>query len=334
MLEKRTLGNSGLEVSALGLGCMGMSWSYGEANDKKEMIQLIRSAVEQGVTFFDTAEVYGPLINEELVGEALEPFKNEVVIATKFGWAPANENEANARWNALNSCPQHIKKVVEGSLERLRVEAIDLYYQHRVDPNVPIEDVAGTVKELIEQGKVKYWGLSEAGAQTIRRAHAVHPVAALQSEYSLWTREPEKEIIPTLQELGIGFVPFSPLGKGFLTGKIDENTTLESSDFRNSVPRFSPENRKANQALVDLLQRVSQEKNATPAQVALAWLLAQKPWIVPIPGTTKLSRLEENVGSIDVDLLDNDLREIQEATSKITIQGARYSDFHQSLTGR
>jgi len=334
MLEKRTLGNSGLEVSALGLGCMGMSWSYGEANDKKEMIQLIRSAVEQGVTFFDTAEVYGPLINEELVGEALEPFKNEVVIATKFGWAPANENEANARWNALNSCPQHIKKVVEGSLERLRVEAIDLYYQHRVDPNVPIEDVAGTVKELIEQGKVKYWGLSEAGAQTIRRAHAVHPVAALQSEYSLWTREPEKEIIPTLQELGIGFVPFSPLGKGFLTGKIDENTTLESSDFRNSVPRFSPENRKANQALVDLLQRVSQEKNATPAQIALAWLLAQKPWIVPIPGTTKLSRLEENVGSIDVDLLDNDLREIQEATSKITIQGARYSDFHQSLTGR
>jgi aryl-alcohol dehydrogenase-like predicted oxidoreductase len=255
------------------------------------------------------------------------------VIATKFGWAPANENEANARWNALNSCPQHIKKVVEGSLERLRVEAIDLYYQHRVDPNVPIEDVAGTVKELIEQGKVKYWGLSEAGAQTIRRAHAVHPVAALQSEYSLWTREPEKEIIPTLQELGIGFVPFSPLGKGFLTGKIDENTTLESSDFRNSVPRFSPENRKANQALVDLLQRVSQEKNATPAQIALAWLLAQKPWIVPIPGTTKLSRLEENVGSIDVDLLDNDLREIQEATSKITIQGARYSDFHQSLTG-
>ena len=334
MLEKRTLGNSGLEVSALGLGCMGMSWSYGEANDKKEMIQLIRSAVEQGVTFFDTAEVYGPLINEELVGEALEPFKNEVVIATKFGWAPANENEANARWNALNSCPQHIKKVVEGSLERLRVEAIDLYYQHRVDPNVPIEDVAGTVKELIEQGKVKYWGLSEAGAQTIRRAHAVHPVAALQSEYSLWTREPEKEIILTLQELGIGFVPFSPLGKGFLTGKIDENTTLESSDFRNSVPRFSPENRKANQALVDLLQRVSQEKNATPAQIALAWLLAQKPWIVPIPGTTKLSRLEENVGSIDVDLLDNDLREIQEATSKITIQGARYSDFHQSLTGR
>jgi len=333
-IQKRKLGNSGLEVSALGLGCMGMSWSYGEAKDKGEMTNLIRSAVELGVTFFDTAEVYGPLINEELVGEALEPFKNEVVIATKFGWAPANENEANARWNALNSCPQHIKKVVEGSLERLRVEAIDLYYQHRVDPNVPIEDVAGTVKELIEQGKVKYWGLSEAGAQTIRRAHAVHPVAALQSEYSLWTREPEKEIIPTLQELGIGFVPFSPLGKGFLTGKIDENTTLESSDFRNSVPRFSPENRKANQALVDLLQRVSQEKNATPAQIALAWLLAQKPWIVPIPGTTKLSRLEENVGSIDVDLLDNDLREIQEATSKITIQGARYSDFHQILTGR
>jgi len=333
-IHKRILGNSGLEVSALGLGCMGMSWSYGAAKDKQEMIQLIRSAVELGVTFFDTAEVYGPFTNEELVGEALEPFKNEVVIATKFGWAPANENEANARWNALNSRPEHIKKVVEGSLKRLRIEAIDLYYQHRVDPNVPIEDVAGAVKELIAEGKVKYWGLSEAGAQTIRKAHAVHPVTALQSEYSLWTREPEKEIIPTLQELGIGFVPFSPLGKGFLTGKIDENTKLDSADFRSTVPRFSPENRKANQALVDLLNKVAQEKNATPAQIALAWLLAQKPWIVPIPGTTKLKRLEENLGAVDVELTADDLREIEQAASKIDIQGARYPDFHESLTGR
>jgi aryl-alcohol dehydrogenase-like predicted oxidoreductase len=333
-MQKRKLGNSGLEVSALGFGCMGMSWSYGAAKDKQEMIELIRSAVEHGVTFFDTAEVYGPYTNEELVGEALEPFKNEVVIATKFGWAPANENEANLRWNALNSRPEHIKKVVEGSLKRLKVDVIDLYYQHRVDPNVPIEDVAGTVKEIIQQGKVKYWGLSEAGAQTIRKAHAVHPVAALQSEYSLWTREPEKEIIPTLEELEIGFVPFSPLGKGFLTGKIDENTKLDSSDFRNTVPRFSPENRKANQALVDLLNRVAHEKNATPAQIALAWLLAQKPWIVPVPGTTKLNRLEENIGAIDVELTADDLREIEEAASKITIQGARYSDFHESLTGR
>ncbi len=333
-LQKRKLGNTGLEVSALGLGCMGMSWSYGEAKDKQEMIKLIHAAVERGVNFFDTAEVYGPLVNEELVGEALQPFRNEVVIATKFGWAPANENEANARWNALNSRPEHIKKVVEGSLKRLRVEVIDLYYQHRVDPNVPIEDVAGAVKELIQQGKVKYWGLSEAGAQTIRKAHAVHPVAALQSEYSLWTKEPEKEIIPTLEESGIGFVPFSPLGKGFLTGKIDENTKLDDSDFRNTVPRFSPENRKANLALVDLLNRVAKEKNATPAQIALAWLLAQKPWIVPIPGTTKLSRLEENLGAIDVQLSANGLRELEEAASKITIQGARYSDFHQNLTGR
>ena len=332
-LQKRRLGNSGLEVSALGLGCMGMSWSYGEAKDKEEMIKLIHGAVERGVTFFDTAEVYGPLVNEELVGEAVEPFKNEVVIATKFGWAPANEHEANARWNALNSRPEHIQKVVEGSLQRLRVEVIDLYYQHRVDPNVPIEDVAGVVKELIQQGKVKYWGLSEAGAQTIRRAHAVHPVAALQSEYSLWTRAPEKEIIPTLEELGIGFVPFSPLGKGFLTGKIDENTKLDSSDFRNSVPRFSPDNRKANQALVDLLKKVAQEKNATPAQIALAWLLAQKPWIIPIPGTTKLSRLEENLGAIDVVLTVNDLNEIEEAASKIDIQGARYPEQHERLTG-
>lgn len=333
-IPKRKLGNSGLEVSALGLGCMGMSWSYGAPKDKEEMINLIRSAVERGVTFFDTAEVYGPYTNEELVGEALEPFKNEAVIATKFGWAPANESEVNSRWNALNSRPEHIKKVVEASLKRLKVDVIDLYYQHRVDPNVPIEDVAGTVKELIQQGKVKYWGLSEAGAQTIRRAHAVHPVAALQSEYSLWTREPEKEIIPTLEELGIGFVPFSPLGKGFLTGKIDENTKLDSSDFRNTVPRFRPENRKTNQALVDLLNKVAQEKNATPAQIALAWLLAQKPWIVPIPGTTKLNRLEENLGALNVELTSDDLREIEETASKITIQGARYPEQHERLTGR
>lgn len=332
-LQKRKLGNSGLEVSALGLGCMGMNWSYGEPKDKGEMIKLIHAAVEQGVTFFDTAEVYGPFTNEELVGKALALFRNEVVIATKFGWAPANENEANARWNALNSRPEHIKKVVEGSLKRLRVEIIDLYYQHRVDPNVPIEDVAGTVKELVQEGKVKYWGLSEAGAQTIRRAHAVHPVTALQSEYSLWTREPEKEIIPTLEELGIGFVPFSPLGKGFLTGKIDENTKLESSDFRNTVPRFSPENRKANHVLIDLLNKVAQEKNATPAQIALAWLHAQKPWIVPIPGTTKLKRLEENLGALNVELTSNDLRQIEEAASKIRIQGARYPEQHEKLTG-
>jgi aryl-alcohol dehydrogenase-like predicted oxidoreductase len=332
--KERQLGNSGLVVSALGLGCMGMSWSYGGPKDKQDMIQLIGSAVERGVTFFDTAEVYGPHTNEELVGEALAPFRNEVVIATKFGWAPANEREVNSRWNALNSRPEHIKKVVDGSLKRLKVDVIDLYYQHRVDPNVPIEDVAGTVKELIQQGKVKYWGLSEAGAQTVRRAHAVHPVAALQSEYSLWTREPEKEIIPTLEELGIGFVPFSPLGKGFLTGKIDESTKLDSSDFRNTVPRFSPENRKANQALVDLLNEFAQEKNATPAQIALAWLLAQKPWIVPIPGTTKLHRLEENLGALNVELTPEDLREIESAASKITIQGARYPEQHERLTGR
>ena len=333
-LQKRKLGSSGLEVSALGLDCMGMSWSYGEAKDKQEMIQLIRAAVERGVTFFDTAEVYGPLVNEELVGEALQPFKNKVVIATKFGWAPANESETNTRWNALNSRPEHIKKVVEGSLKRLRVEVIDLYYQHRVDPDVPIEDVAGAGKDLIQQGKVKYWGLSEAGVQTIRKAHAVHPVTALQSEYSLWWREPEREIIPTLEELGIGFVPFSPLGKGFLTGKIDENTKFEDSDFRNTVPRFSIENRKTNQALVDLLNRIAREKNSTPAQIALAWLLAQKPWIVPIPGTTKLHRLDENLGAINLELTTDDLREIEEAASKITIQGARYPAFHQSLTGR
>lgn len=332
-IQKRKLENSGLEVSALGLGCMGMSWSYGAPKDKEEMIKLIRSAVERGVTFFDTAEVYGPYTNEELVGEALAPFKSEVVIATKFGWAPANESEANARWSALNSRPECIKKVVEGSLKRLRVDVIDLYYQHRVDPNVPIEDVAGTVKELIQQGKVKYWGLSEAGAQTIRRAHAVHPVAALQSEYSLWTREPEKEIIPTLEELGIGFVPFSPLGKGFLTGKIDENTKLDNTDFRSIVPRFSPENRKANQSLVDLLNKVAQEKGATPAQIALAWLLQQKPWIVPIPGTTKLNRLEENLGALDVELTPGDCREFEAAASKIKIEGARYPEMMERMTG-
>jgi aryl-alcohol dehydrogenase-like predicted oxidoreductase len=333
-IPKRKLGSSGLEVSALGLGCMGMSWSYGEPRNKQEMIALLHSAVERGVTFFDTAEVYGPFTNEELVGEALAPFKGEVVIATKFGWAPANENEANGRWNALDSRPEHIKKVVEGSLRRLKVEVIDLYYQHRVDPDVPIEDVAGAVKELIEQGKVKYWGLSEAGVQTIRRAHEVHPVAALQSEYSLWTREPEKEIIPTLEELGIGFVPFSPLGKGFLTGKIDENTKLDSSDFRNTVPRFSSENRKANQVLIDLLKRFAQEKGATPAQIALAWLLAQKPWIVPIPGTTKLNRLEENLGALNMELTTGDLQQIEEAASKITVHGARYPEQHERLTGR
>jgi aryl-alcohol dehydrogenase-like predicted oxidoreductase len=333
-IPKRKLGSSGLEVSALGLGCMGMSWSYGEPRNKQEMIALLHSAVERGVTFFDTAEVYGPFTNEELVGEALAPFKGEVVIATKFGWAPANENEANGRWNALDSRPEHIKKVVEGSLRRLKVEVIDLYYQHRVDPDVPIEDVAGAVKELIEQGKVKYWGLSEAGVQTIRRAHEVHPVAALQSEYSLWTREPEKEIIPTLEELGIGFVPFSPLGKGFLTGKIDENTKLDSSDFRNTVPRFSSENRKANQVLIDLLKRFAQEKGATPAQIALAWLLAQKPWIVPIPGTTKLNRLEENLGALNMELTTGDLQQIEEVASKITVHGARYPEQQERLTGR
>lgn len=333
-MQKRRLGNSGLEVSALGLGCMGMSWSYGQPTDKKEMISLLHAAVERGVTFFDTAEVYGPFTNEELVGEALAPYKGKVVIATKFGWAPANETEAGARWSALNSRPEHIKKVVEGSLKRLNVEAIDLYYQHRVDPDVPIEEVAGAVKDLIGQGKVKYWGLSEAGALTIRRAHAVHPVAALQSEYSLWTREPEKEIIPTLEELGIGFVPFSPLGKGFLTGTIDETTKLDSSDFRSTVPRFTAENRKANGALVDLLNRFAQEKEATPAQIALAWLLAQKPWIVPIPGTTKLHRLEENLGTLNVELTSDDLGQIEEAASKITIQGARYPEQHERLTGR
>lgn len=323
-----------MEVTALGLGCMGMSWSYGEGKDRKEMIRLLRDAVERGIQFFDTAEVYGPFTNEELLGEALSPFKNEVVIATKFGWAPENDEEANARWSALNSRPEHIKKAVEGSLRRLRTEAIDLYYQHRVDPNTPIEEVAGTVKDLIKEGKVKYWGLSEAGAHTIRKAHAECPVAALQSEYSLWTREPEKEIIPTLEELGIGFVPFSPLGKGFLTGHIDENTILNASDFRSTVPRFSMENRKANLALVELLNRIAKDLHATAAQVALAWLLAQKPWIVPIPGTTKLHRLEENLGALDLQLSTNILTEIERMASSIAIKGARYPDFQEKLTGR
>lgn len=323
-MQARRIGNGGPEVSALGLGCMGMSWSYGPPKDKAQMIALLRAAVEQGVTFFDTAEVYGPYQNEELLGEALAPFRGQVMIATKFGWAPASEREANGRWNALNSRPEHIKQVVEGSLKRLRVEVIDLYYQHRVDPAVPIEDVAGVVKELIQAGKVKYFGLSEAGATTIRRAHAVQPVTALQSEYSLWYREPETEILPTLEELGIGFVPFSPLGKGFLTGAIDENTQFDATDFRSTVPRFSEENRKANQALVDLLGQIAQQKNATPGQIALAWLLAQKPWIVPIPGTTKLNRLEENLAAVALNLTQDDLGQIDKAASAIPIQGARY----------
>jgi len=333
-MQKRKLGNSGLEVSALGLGCMGMSWSYGPPKDKQAMIALLRAAVEKGITFFDTAEVYGPYTNEELVGEALAPFRGQVVIATKFGWAPANESEVNARWNALNSRSEHIKQVVEGSLQRLRVDAIDLYYQHRVDPNVPIEDVAGAVKDLIQAGKVKHFGLSEARANTIRRAHAVQPVTALQSEYSLWYREPEKEILPTLEELGIGFVPFSPLGKGFLTGKIDENTTFDSTDFRNTVPRFNPENRKANQPLVDLLQQIAERKQATPSQIALAWLLARKPWIVPIPGTTRLHRLEENLGAAAVELTADDLRDIESAAEQITVQGARYPENLERMSNR
>jgi aryl-alcohol dehydrogenase-like predicted oxidoreductase len=331
-MQKRKLGNSGLEVSAIGLGCMGMSWSYGPAKGKQEMISLLGAAVDRGVTFFDTAEVYGPLVNEELVGEALAPFRKQVVIATKFGWE-ANPNDTD-RWSALNSRPEHIKQVVEGSLKRLKTDVIDLYYQHRVDLNVPIEDVAGAVKDLIQQGKVKHFGLSEAGAQTIRRAHAVQPVTALQSEYSLWFREPETEVLPTLEELGIGFVPFSPLGKGFLTGKINEDTKFDSTDFRNTVPRLTAENRKANQPLVDLLTRFAQQKKATPAQIALAWLLAKKPWIVPIPGTTKLSRLEENLGAANIALTFEDLRAIESASAEIKPQGARYSEFHQQLTGR
>jgi len=331
-MQKRKLGNSGLEVSALGLGCMGMSWSYGPPKDTREMISLLRAAVERGVTFFDTAEAYGPLVNEELLGEALEPFKGQVVIATKFGWSPGpNDKE---RWSIINSKPEHIKRAVEGSLKRLRVDTIDLYYQHRVDPGVPIEDVAGAVKDLIEAGKVKHFGLSEAGPRTIRRAHAVQPLVALQSEYSLWYKEPEKEILPLLDELGIGFVPFSPLGKGFLTGKIDENTKLDSSDFRSAVPRFESENRRANQPLVDLLSEYAEKKNATPGQIALAWLLAQKPWIVPIPGTTKLNRLEENIGAVSVELTTQELSDLEAATSRIKIQGARYPDAFEKMTGR
>jgi aryl-alcohol dehydrogenase-like predicted oxidoreductase len=331
-MQKRKLGNSNLEVSALGLGCMGMSWSYGPPKDKQEMTSLIRAAVERGVTFFDTAEVYGPLVNEELVGEALAPFRGSVVIATKFGWE-ANPSDGG-KWNALNSRPEHIKQVAEGSLKRLQVDAIDLFYQHRVDPNVPIEEVAGAVRELIQAGKVKHFGLSEASAQTIRRAHAVQPVAALQSEYSLFWREPEETVMPTLEELGIGFVPFSPLGKGFLTGKIDADTKFDSTDFRSTVPRFSPENRKANQALVDLVTATAAQKKVTPAQIALAWLLAKKPWIVPIPGTTRLARLEENLGAADVELTSDDVRVLEEASSKIKLEGARYPAFHEKLVGR
>src|SRR5882762_4231352 len=330
-MKKRRLGRSNLEVSAVGLGCMGMSFGYGPAADKREMVSLLRSAVERGVTFFDTAEVYGPLTNEELLGEALSPFRGRVVIATKFGFKL--DPNGGPKWVGLDSRPAHIKQVAEASLKRLRVDAIDLFYQHRVDPDVPIEDVAGAVKDLIREGKVRHFGLSEAGAQTIRRAHAIQPVTALQSEYSLWWRRPESEVLPTLEELGIGLVPFSPLGKGFLTGKIDENTTFDSSDFRNVVPRFTPEARKGNLALVDLLKRIAERKHATPAQLALAWLLAQKPWIVPIPGTTKLNRLEENIGAVSVELSSDDLREIDIAASKIEVQGARYPEELERRTG-
>ncbi|MGZ3845119.1 MAG: aldo/keto reductase [Flavisolibacter sp.] len=327
-MKNRILGKSGLKVSALGLGCMGLSFGYGNAISKEDAIQLIRSAFERGVRFFDTAEAYGPFENEELLGEALEPFRKEVVIATKFGFKEGKTSLGT------DSLPENIRSMTEAALKRLRTDVIDLLYQHRVDPNVPIEDVAGTVKDLIKEGKVKHFGLSEAGVQTIRKAHAVQPVAALQSEYSLWWREPEQEILPTLEELGIGFVPFSPLGKGFLTGKIDENTTFGQNDFRNTVPRFSEENRKANQVLVDLLGRIAKEKRATNAQIALAWLLAQKPWIVPIPGTTKLHRLEENIASTEVDLSENDLKEINDALSKIQVQGARYSEQAQKMINR
>jgi len=331
-MQKRKLGKSNLEVSAIGLGCMGMSWSYGPAKDKKEMTALLQAAVERGVTFFDTAEVYGPLANEELVGEALAPFRNQVVIATKFGWKPGPGDEL--RWTLLASRPEHIHRVVEGSLKRLRVEAIDLYYQHRVDPEVPIEDVAGAVKDLIQQGKVKHFGMSEAAAKTIRRAHAVQPVTAVQSEYSLWYRESEKEVLPTLEELGIGFVPYSPLGKGFLTGKIEENATFESTDFRSILPRFAPEALKANQGLINLLAQIAQRKSATPGQIALAWLLAQKPWIVPIPGTTKLHRLEENIAAGDIALTSEDLRDIENAASKIAVRGARYPEHIERMSNR
>jgi len=332
-MQKRQLGKSGLEVSALGFGCMGMSFGYGPAADKQEMISLLRAAVERGITFFDTAEVYGPFTNEELVGEALFPLRHQVVIATKFGFDTRVDPRGTKGAPALNSRPENIKQVAESSLKRLKVEVIDLFYQHRVDPDVPIEDVAGAVKDLIQAGKVKYFGLSEAGVQTIRRAHAVQPVAALQSEYSLWWRRPEAEVLPALEELGIGFVPYSPLGKGFLTGKVNENTTYDSTDFRNILPRFTPEARKANQALVDLLGKIAGRKKATPAQIALAWLLAQKPWIVPIPGTTKLHRLDENLGALAVGLTSEDLREIDSAAAKITVLGARYPEELERLTG-
>jgi aryl-alcohol dehydrogenase-like predicted oxidoreductase len=331
-MQKRKLGSSNLEVSALGFGCMGMSFGYGPAGDKQEMISLLRTAVERGVTFFDTAEVYGPFKNEELVGDALSPVREQVVIATKFGFKL--DPNGGPRWVGLDSRPEHIKAVAEGSLKRLKVDAIDLFYQHRVDPDVPIEDVAGAVKGLIQAGKVKHFGLSEAGAQTIRRAHAVQRVTAVQSEYSLWTRGPEREVLPTLEELGIGFVPYSPLGKGFLTGKINEKTAFDSSDFRNILPRFTPEARTVNQALVDLLGKIAERKRATPAQIALAWLLAQKPWIVPIPGTTKLERFHENIGAVAVELTSDDVRELDSAASKITVQGARYPENLEQMTGR
>jgi aryl-alcohol dehydrogenase-like predicted oxidoreductase len=331
-MKKRKLGKGGLEVSAIGLGCMGMSFGYGPAKDKQEMIALLRAAVEHGVTFFDTAEVYGPFTNEELVGEALAPFRDQVVIATKFGFKPASGDQS--RWSDLDSRPEHIKEVAEASLKRLRTNVLDLFYQHRVDPHVPIEEVAGVVKELIDEGKVKHFGLSEPGVQTIRRAHAVQPVAAVQSEYSLWWRKPEEEVLPTLEELRIGFVPYSPLGRGFLTGKMNESTTFDSSDFRNILPRFTPEARKANQALVDLLGEIAKRKKATPAQIALAWLIAQKPWIVPIPGTTKLKRLDENIGAASIELTPEDLRDIESAASKISVQGARYPEHIEEKTGR
>ena len=331
-MQKRKLGNSNLEVSAIGLGCMGMSFGYGPAADKQEMISLLRTAVERGVTFFDTAEIYGPFTNEELVGEALSPVRERVAIATKFGFKI--DSTAERGIGGLDSRPEHIKQVAEASLKRLGIETIDLFYQHRVDPDVPIEDVAGAVQDLIQEGKVKHFGLSEAGVKTIRRAHAVQPVAALQSEYSLWWRKPEAEVLPTLEELGIGFVPYSPLGKGFLTGKIDENTTFDNSDFRNIIPRFTAEARKANLAMVDLLAAIGERKQATPAQIALAWLLAQKPWIVPIPGTTKLERLDENLGAAAIELTSDDLREIERAASKITVQGARYPEDIEKMTGR
>jgi len=329
-MKKRELGKSGLEVSAIGLGCMGMSFGYGPPKEKQEMIALLRAAVERGVTFFDTAEMYGPFTNEELVGEALAPLREQVMLATKFGFKIGQKGEQIG----LDSRPEHIKEVAEGSLKRLRTDVIDLFYQHRVDPNVPIEDVAGAVKDLIQEGKVKHFGLSEPGVQTIRRAHAVQPVTAVQNEYSLWWRKPEEEVLPALEELGIGFVPFSPLGRGFLTGKVNENTTFDSSDLRNTLPRFTPEARKANQALVDLLGAIAKRRKATSAQIALAWLLAQKPWIVPIPGTTKLHRLEENIGAASIELTLDDLREIETAASEIEVQGDRYPEHLEQMTGR